>query len=294
MDQSQSRVFQQNLLTRYLRVLFMTIKSMKLYTNVERIDNELAEIGKKADDQLTVAELSQFDQLHYHGTEALDTAIKILNLNEHQKILEIGSGLGGPARYLSSQIGADITALELQVDQNQIAQRLSHQCGITENLHHICGDFLEHGFADQQFDAIVSWLALYHIPDRQKMLTRCHELLKAGGQFYTEDLYAREEFTEQECRELEQELYAITLPSWSDYQSEIEANGFEIKHCEEMSEDWAAFTHQRLDDYRANRARHVRVHGEATVDALDVFYSTVDRYFQSGKLGGVRLCARRF
>ncbi|MCP4335252.1 MAG: hypothetical protein GY785_21580 [Gammaproteobacteria bacterium] len=41
------------------------------------------------------------------------------------------------------------------------------------------------------------------------------------------------------------------------------------------------------------RLRHVRVHGEATVQALDDFYSAVDHHFHSGKLGGLRLCARR-
>ena len=60
-----------------------------------------------------------------------------------------------------------------------------------------------------------------------------------------------------------------------------------------MSDDWAAFTHARLAAFRAERARHQRVHGEATVQALDDFYSAVDSHFQSGKLGGLRLCARR-
>jgi len=271
----------------------VSIKSMKLYTNVERIYNELGEIDKTIDDELTVAELSQFDQLHYHGTEALDVAIEILGLNDKNKILEIGSGLGGPARYLAGQAGTDVTALELQSDQNQIAQRLSQQCGLTGILHHVRGDFLEYDFANLKFDAIVSWLALYHIPNRQLMLNRCRELLKPGGQFYTEDLYTRSEFTDSEKNELEQELYAITMPNWADYQSEIEASGFEITHCENMSDDWAKFTHQRLGAYRSERNRHVRVHGEATVDALDHFYATVERYFRSGKLGGVRLCARR-
>ena len=41
------------------------------------------------------------------------------------------------------------------------------------------------------------------------------------------------------------------------------------------------------------RPRHVRVLGEATVQALDDFYSAVDHHFYSGKLGGLRLCARR-
>jgi hypothetical protein len=60
-----------------------------------------------------------------------------------------------------------------------------------------------------------------------------------------------------------------------------------------MSADWAEFTRTRLAAYRADRSRHVRVHGEATVQALDDFYSAVDHHFGSGKLGGLRLCAKR-
>lgn len=269
----------------------MTIKSMKLYGNVGRIFNELAELGKSSEDPLSVEELSRFDQLHYHGTDALDEAVSLLDLKTHHQVLEIGSGIGGPARFLAAH--SAITALELQEDQNQVAKQLSQRCGLDENPQHICGDFLDYDFADKKFDAIVSWLALYHIPEREKMLRRCHDLLEANGQFYTEDLYMRKDFCSDESRELAEELYAVTLPDWQDYQNGITANGFEIIHCEDMSDDWAAFTHQRLDDYRADKVRHVRVHGEATVDALDVFYSSVDRHFQSGKLGGIRLCARR-
>ena len=50
------------------------IKSMKRYTHVERVANELAELGKSINDPLTVAGLSTFGQLHYHGTDALDFA----------------------------------------------------------------------------------------------------------------------------------------------------------------------------------------------------------------------------
>ena len=60
-----------------------------------------------------------------------------------------------------------------------------------------------------------------------------------------------------------------------------------------MTADWADFTAQRLLAFRAGRERHLRVHGEAIVGALEDFYAAVDRQFQSGKLGGIRVCARR-
>ncbi len=271
----------------------MTIKSMRLYTNVERIYNELKELGLAQSESLDVDTLSRFDQLHYHGTDALDIAIKVLALDSSHEVLEIGSGIGGPARYLANKTGALIKALELQPDQNKLAQELSERCGLVGNPQHVCGDFLDYDFSARYYDAIVSWLALYHISDRERMLKRCHQLLKPGGQFYTEDLYMRKAFNQDEQQNLAEELYAVTLPDWDDYQSQIEASGFEIIECQELSDDWGTFTHQRLKDYNNDRDRHVRVHGEATVEGLKIFYSSVDRHFQSGKLGGIRLCAKK-
>lgn len=60
-----------------------------------------------------------------------------------------------------------------------------------------------------------------------------------------------------------------------------------------MIADWAGFTHLRLGAFRAERERHLRVHGAPIVNALEDFYAAVDRQFQSGKLGGIRICAQR-
>ena len=269
------------------------IKSMKLYTHVERIDNELAELGKNPGDPISVDELSAFDQLHYHGTEALDFALGMIGSGADQHWLEIGSGIGGPARYLAHQGGIQITALELQPDQNDLAAQLTRRCGIDAQVEHACGDFLEYDFDGQQYDAVVSWLALYHIPERTKLLSKCHALLKPGGRFYTEDLCSIGEIGQAQMVDLERDLYAITLPSMEAYGHDLEAASFVVEACEDMTADWAQFTRERLAAYRADRTRNLRVHGEATVDALEDFYSAVDHQFQSGKLGGLRLCAIR-
>jgi len=152
------------------------IKSMKLYTHVERIENELAEIGKSPSDPISVDELSAFDQLHYHDTAALDVALSVIGGGTDQHWLEIGSGIGGPARYLAQRGDIRITALELQPDQNELAARLTRRCGVDAQIVHACGDFLDYDFAGQQFDAVVSWLALYHIPARPGLLAKCHDL----------------------------------------------------------------------------------------------------------------------
>ena len=269
------------------------IKSMKLYTHVERIYRELGELGKTVDDPLSVDDLTPFDQLHYHGTQALDVAMAMIGIDGQPRWLEIGSGLGGPARYLAAYGDVRVTALELQPDQHEVARSLTARCGLDDRVEHVCGDFLEFERAAGSFDAIVSWLALYHIPERPRLLGKCFSLLRPGGCFYTEDLIARGEITPTQNRQLQQELYAITLRRIDQYQQDLEDAGFAVELCRSMSSDWAEFVRLRLAGYRADRARHLRVHGAAAVNAMTDFYTAVNRHFQSGKLGGLRLCARK-
>ena len=92
------------------------IKSMKLYNNVNRIYNELRELGKNDSEPLLVEELANFDQLHYHGTEAVDFAIKKIGIKSHMSILEIGSGIGGPARYVANKTGAKVIRVDGTMD----------------------------------------------------------------------------------------------------------------------------------------------------------------------------------
>ena len=131
----------------------LNIKSMNLYNNVDRIFNELREIGKSESDNLSVEDLTKFDQFHYHGTDAIDLAIRILGINNNSKILDVGSGIGGPARYIANKTGAEVTAIELQSDQNNLASDLTNRCGLTDKVNHVCGDILDYDFKDQKFDA---------------------------------------------------------------------------------------------------------------------------------------------
>ncbi len=269
------------------------IKSMKLYSHIERVHNELREIGKSDDAPLSAAELSAFDQLHYHGTEAVDRAIALAGIGADTRVLEIGSGFGGPARHIAHTTGAAVTALELQPDHDQLAAALTERCGLSPTLTHRCGDFLTHDWRGARFDAIVSWLALYHIPDRARLLEISGGLLAPGGAFYTEDLFSRRPFDGAEWAQLTSGLSAGHLPDLPAYRAEVERAGFTLLQVDDLSDDWRDFTGERLAAYRAARDRHIRVHGAPTYHAMEEFYAFVHRHFRSGKLGGVRLLARK-
>ena len=269
------------------------IKSMKLYNNVERIFNELKEIGKSESDSLLVKDLTNFDQLHYHGTEAIDVSIKKLEINGKSKILDVGSGIGGPARYIANKTGAEVTALELQPDQNKLASDLTNRCGLSNRVKHICGNILDYDFKDQKFDAVVSWLTLYHISEHKVLLKKCFDLLNPNGFFYTEDITSRQKLSSEELLEISKEIYGKHLPYFDKYKSNLEQAGFKLVSCDDMSKSWTKFTKDRIINYNQQKNRNIRVHGIDIVDSLNSFYTFVDRYFSSGKLGGIRVVAQK-
>jgi len=269
------------------------IKTMKLYNYVERIFNEIREIGKNNFEKLNVEELINFDQLHYCGVEALNFSIEKLSIDSNMSILEIGSGIGGPARYIADKTGATITALEIQPDQNKIALNLTKRCDLNKKVIHVCGDILNYEWGNKKFDGIVSWLSLFHIHNHKALLKKCFDLLNSGGFFYSEDLISLKLLSNNEIIELSTELFAHYLPDYQSYNSELNKYGFKLIFHQNMTDIWSQFTRDRKTSYINQKDRHLRVHGEEIYNNLNSFYTFIDQYFSSGKLGGIRVIARK-
>ncbi len=270
-----------------------SIKSMKLYSHLDRVNDELIAAGCTADGPLKVSDLSPFDNLHYHGTDAVARAIEVLGLGDEHSVAEVGSGLGGPARFLAENSGCHVTALELQHDMNEFAQGLTDRCSLRDRVTHRCGDVLDGPLETGVYDAVVSWLACYHIPDHTALFATIADTLKPAGKVYIEDLTCRGQFTPDEQQLFGTKLYGQTAHSMDEYRNTLEQAGFGSIEMDDMSNDWASFTNQRLTAYRTERQRHLRIHGADTVDAIEEFYDSVDQLFRGGNLGGTRISAHK-
>ncbi len=266
------------------------MKAMKLYDRVERIHNELIALDIADGAPLTVEQLTPFDQYHYFGTEAVDEAIAALGLTAGMRVLDVGSGIGGPARYMAARSGAWVTALELQPDLDALAADLTRRCGLANLVEHRCGDILDG--LDETFDAVVSFLCFLHIADRGRLLAACRAALEVGGGMYIEDFAQRRSLTPAEAADLEVKVQCPPLPSSSEYCAQLRAAGFDDVQVEDVTSQWTAFTASRLQGFRASRQRNVSVHGVDIVDGLDDFYATVARLFDTGAIGGLKILAR--
>jgi len=269
------------------------IKSMNLYSQVDRIYNDLRALGIEDEAPLEVETLTPFDQYHYFGTDAVDEAISMAGITADSKVLDVGSGLGGPARYLAKATGCRVTALELQDDLNKVAAKLTDRCGLSNNIDHVCADVLAWRAPAETHDQLMSYLALYHIDDPTTLFATCASALKPGGRVYIEDLYGLGEFTDDEQQHLSHMLYGQNMASRMQYIMDLQNAGFTDVAFTDMTAPWTRFCRARLEAYRAGRARHEAVHGKQVFEALDVFYSTVLGLFEGGNMGGVRVTATK-
>ncbi len=109
----------------------------------------------------------------------------------------------------------------MQTDYNRIAQQLTDRTGLHAGVTHVNADFLALDLPDARFDHVVSWLALFHIPNRAEYLRRIWAALRSGGCFLAEDLYLITPPPENEWDDFQRHLYPNSLVDLDSYHTTL-------------------------------------------------------------------------
>lgn len=268
---------------------------------VVAIMNALKQRGKETGDLAVedLTSLGHLDQYHYLGIEANDHVIDILGLDDSVHVLDIGSGIGGPARYISSKSGCRITGIELQEDICVAGDALTKRVpGLGEKVGFQVGDIIalskEGKIAPASFDHFMSLLVFLHIPDRTALLDACFAALKPGGTFVIEDFAAKPglDFTAQETDSLLNVVSAPNVSTPAKYVEDLEKAGFVDIEVVNLSDIWQRWARSRHVLYAESKEETVRTQGEKIYNDRVAFYKVVDDLF-AGNLGGARITGRR-
>eukprot|EP01128_Nolandella_sp_AFSM9_P006304 TRINITY_DN3209_c0_g1_i2.p1 TRINITY_DN3209_c0_g1~~TRINITY_DN3209_c0_g1_i2.p1 ORF type:complete len:527 (-),score=101.08 TRINITY_DN3209_c0_g1_i2:40-1503(-) len=165
--------------------LTLDIESIDLYQKPELVKylyNNLIASGI-ASGPVEYTDLLPFDQHHYGGVAAVDHCAEAIKASKESNILNIGSGLGGPSRYLAGKYQSQVLAVELQDTLHRTASELTSRASLSKSVHHLCGDILQLGqhLKSASFSSVVSWLTVLHIHDRPRLFKLCYDLLQPGG-----------------------------------------------------------------------------------------------------------------
>ncbi len=247
---------------------------------------EIERLGKA---DLTVPDLIPFDNYHYCGVEAMQTCAEKLGLvdNPSAHILDIGSGVGGTARYLAWRYGCRVTGIELQPQFHETALALTQRTGLLGRVTLQQGNILD-GVAGQ-FSGWLSLMVFLHISDRHTLFQQCAKALYLRGKFYIEDYYQEKPLTPAEQKALAEHIACPYLPTQEEYVAQLEAAGFGNIHFVPVTDIWREWVQERLAKFQARQAIYYERYGAEMVASYLHFYQTVVDLFAGGRLGGVRI-----
>ena len=133
------------------------------------------------DKALTLDDLSQFDQLHYGGIDATRTLANLAGLKPGMKVLDIGSGLGGPARTLAAEFGCIVIGIDLTEEYVMAAQMLTGMVGLNETVTFHEGSALDIEFGERTFDVVWTQNAIMNIENKERLFQEAHRVLRGNS-----------------------------------------------------------------------------------------------------------------
>jgi SAM-dependent methyltransferase len=154
-----------------------------------RILAHLRGAGKNMD-ALTREDFAAFDEFHGGGREATRTLARLTGLQPGMRVLDVGSGVGGPARTLAAEFGCRVTGLELTQEFCRAAELLTAKVGLTHLVQFRQGDALAVPFDDAAFDVVWSQNSMMNIADKARLLQQVHRVLRSGGCFAFQTMLA--------------------------------------------------------------------------------------------------------
>ncbi|MGD1095229.1 MAG: class I SAM-dependent methyltransferase [Bryobacteraceae bacterium] len=155
-----------------------------------RIKSVLAPIMPE-DQTLTVAQLAPLDQFHTRGILATAELAAAAGLEPSTRVLDLGCGIGGPARYFAATFGCKVTGLDLSPEFIDAATYLTARCGLSGRVTFQVGDALYLPFEDAAFDTVFLQHVAMNIEDRPALYAEVRRILTPGGRFVTYDLVLR-------------------------------------------------------------------------------------------------------
>ncbi len=241
---------------------------------------------------LTEEGLQAYDQDHYGGVEAVDILAQKAGIQAHSRVLDVCSGMGGPARYLAHRYGCGVIGLDITESRCQGALELTRLVKLDHLVAFCRGNALHMPFADRTFDVIIGQEAWLHIPEKPRLIAECARVLKAGGIIAFTDVLQRGALTATAWQRLHREMAVATLETLESYKALLAEAGFCLLECQDLSKEWSVLLAQRLVMYRNLQEEAVRKFGLAHYRKWDAIYSFYVALFTTGKLGGGRFVAR--
>ena len=245
---------------------------------VNRVSRQIDAIGDRF---LSAVQTAALDQFHIRGLVATAELAQRVGLRATMNVLDAGSGLGGPSRYLAETFGCTVVGVDLIPAYVQLARHLGSRSMAVDRLRYEVADLLALPSEDSRFDLVWTQHVLMNVGDRERAYAEFHRVLKPGGRLACYDIVAG-----QGAQEIEFPVPWATEPASSHLLTQqetvaaIEAARFELV-------EWVDVTRLALNWFAQQMPMAHHELGLAAVmgPRMQVLASNLSRNLREGRLG---------
>ena len=136
--------------------------------------------GRRINDYTDTESLDEF---HIRGREATRELAQLADLKPGMRVLDLGCGIGGPARMLAAEFGCRVTGVDLVDEYCRAAEMITLHAGLSHLVNFQTGDMAALRFDDQSFDAAWTLHTIMNIKDKPDLFDRIFHILRPSGLF---------------------------------------------------------------------------------------------------------------
>jgi len=154
---------------------------------IDRLLAALAAAGKDID-HLSIDDLAPLDEFHSRRRKATEELARMLAPTPDDRVIDVGSGLGGPARYLATTYGCRVSGVDLTEEFVAAATELTRRTGLQDRVDFRQGSGLALPVPDALFDLAWTQNVAMNIADRPSWYAELRRVLKRGGRLAIQDV----------------------------------------------------------------------------------------------------------
>lgn len=140
--------------------------------------------------KISRSDLSGVDEFHVRGAEVSREIAREINLSK-ARVLDVGCGIGGPARMLADEFNCNVTGIDMSHEFILAARQLSELVGLRDKTQFLQGDALELPFEEGSFDVVWTQHVQMNISDKARFYSEIARVLSENGMFIYYDIFRK-------------------------------------------------------------------------------------------------------